>query len=72
MDFTIGKSTTITERFKLQYSFDFFNMFNHVNFLNPSFNVNTPASFGVISTQLVPADRNAGSRWIQFGLRLEF
>jgi hypothetical protein len=43
-----------------------------VNFLDPSFNVNNPATFGVINTQLVPADRNQGSRWIQLGLRFEF
>jgi len=30
------------------------------------------ASFGVISAQAVPGNRLAGSRWIQFGLRVAF
>jgi hypothetical protein len=30
------------------------------------------ASFGVISTQLVPPNRQSGSRWIELGLRIEF
>jgi hypothetical protein len=71
-DMSLGKSTAITERMKFTFSADFFNIFNHVNFLDPSFNVNNPATFGVINTQLVPADRNQGSRWIQLGLRFEF
>ena len=29
-------------------------------------------AFGVLTGQLVPADRTAGSRWIQLGLRIEF
>jgi hypothetical protein len=71
-DMSLGKSTTITERVKFAISADFFNIFNHVNFLDPSFNVNNPATFGVINTQLVPADRIQGSRWIQLGLRVNF
>ena len=72
LDMSLGKQTTITESLKFTISADFFNIFNHVNFLDPSFNVNTPATFGVINTQLVPADRNQGSRWIQIGVRFDF
>lgn len=71
-DLSIGKSTEITERVKVQLSADFFNIFNHVNFLDPSFDTTTPSTFGVINTQLVPADRIQGSRWIQLGLRVDF
>ncbi|HLZ92634.1 MAG TPA: carboxypeptidase-like regulatory domain-containing protein [Candidatus Acidoferrum sp.] len=71
-DLSIGKSTKITERVKFQLSADFFNLFNHVNFLDPSFDTTTPSTFGVINTQLVPADRIQGSRWIQLGLRVDF
>ena len=69
---SLGKSTSLTERVKVDFSADFFNLFNHVNFLDPSFDTTNPASFGVINTQLVPADRIQGSRWIQLGLRFKF
>lgn len=72
MDMSLGKSTNITERVKVVFSADFFNIFNHVNFLDPSFDTTTPSTFGVINTQLVPADRIQGSRWIQLGLRVNF
>jgi hypothetical protein len=71
-DMSLGKATTITERVKVTFSADFFNIFNHVNFLDPSFDTTNPSTFGVINTQLVPADRIQGSRWIQLGLRFDF
>jgi len=71
-DMTIGKTTSITERLKVEFSADFFNLFNHVNFLDPSLDTTNPSTFGVINTQLVPADRIQGSRWIQMGLRVRF
>jgi hypothetical protein len=71
-DMSLGKSTSITERVKVEFSADFFNLFNHVNFLDPSFDTTNPSTFGVINTQLVPADRIQGSRWIQLGLRIKF
>jgi hypothetical protein len=71
-DMSLGKSTSITERLKVEFSADFFNLFNHVNFLDPSFDTTNPSTFGVINTQLVPADRIQGSRWIQLGLRFKF
>jgi hypothetical protein len=71
-DMSLGKSTVIKENVAFEFSADFFNLFNHVNFLDPSFDTTNPSTFGVISTQLVPADRIQGSRWIQLGLRLRF
>jgi hypothetical protein len=71
-DMSLGKSTSITERLKLVFAADFFNIFNHVNFLDPSLDVTNPSTFGVINTQLVPADRIQGSRWIQLSLRVNF
>ncbi|HVH73067.1 MAG TPA: hypothetical protein VNB49_18425 [Candidatus Dormibacteraeota bacterium] len=71
-DARIGKSTSITESAKVEFSFDFFNAFNHVNFLDPSFDLTNPAAFGVINTHYIPANRLSGSRWIQFGLRVNF
>ena len=72
LDMRLGKITTIHERAKLEFSFDFFNAFNHPTFLDPTLSTTNLANFGVVSTQLIPANRNAGSRWIQFGLRIDF
>lgn len=72
LDMRLGKVTTIHERAKLEFSFDFFNAFNHPTFLDPVLDTTNQANFGVVSTQLIPANRNAGSRWIQFGLRIDF
>jgi len=36
LDMTVSKTTAITERVKLEFRVDFFNIFNHANFLNPN------------------------------------
>jgi hypothetical protein len=72
LDARLGKTTSFHERYKVEFSADFFNIFNHVNFFQPTLNLQNPATFGVISQELVPADRTQGSRWIQLGLRLSF
>lgn len=72
LDSRLGKVTSFHERYKVEISADFFNIFNHVNFFDPSFNRLSPATFGVINTELIPADRTQGSRWIELGLRVSF
>jgi hypothetical protein len=76
LDSSLGKKTALTERVSISIQADFFNIFNHVNFVDPTLDATRPASFGVISTQLVPTSRDStladGSRWVQFGLRFEF
>ena len=72
LDARIGKETRFRERFGLEYSFAFFNLFNHVNFLDPTLDLTNLPTFGVVSQSLIPANRNASSRWIQAGLRLTF
>jgi hypothetical protein len=78
------KTTTITERVHATFAADFFNIFNHVIYCDPgagngnggacggSLNLNALPTFGVISSQWVPANRVAGSRWIQLSVRFEF
>lgn len=75
LDASVGKSTSITERVNVTFTADFFNLFNHTVFNDPVLSLLTPASFGVISSQLTGnAARGdfAGPRRIQFGLRFEF
>ncbi|HKC86774.1 MAG TPA: carboxypeptidase-like regulatory domain-containing protein [Blastocatellia bacterium] len=72
LDMSFGKKTTIMENKTLTFAFDFFNIFNHVNFADPSLDLSNPASFGVITEQFIPPSRISGSRSIQLGMRLEF
>src|SRR5262249_53288339 len=75
LDFSVGKSTTITERVKMSFAADFFNIFNHPDFADPSLSLINATSFGVISSQLTGnAARGdfAGPRRVQLGLRFDF
>lgn len=66
-DATLSKDTKITEGKQLQLRIDFFNIFNHTNFANPSGNV-ASGNFGRIT-----AIRNfTNSRLIQLGARFSF
>jgi hypothetical protein len=78
-DLSIGKTTVLTERTRLEFSADFFNLFNNVTFADPGvggsasfMDMTNPAAFGVVSAQAVPGNRLSGSRWIQLGLRVSF
>ncbi len=71
-DLRVGKSTDITERAKLGFSADFFNVFNHQNFANPSLTYTSPSTFGVINSTFTPPNRTNAARWIELGLRLDF
>jgi hypothetical protein len=70
VDLSVGKQTKIGERVKVGFTADFFNVFNHVNFVDPVLNLNNRANFGVVTTQLIAAGFRP--RAIQFGLRVGF
>jgi hypothetical protein len=63
-DFSLFKNTTITERIKLQFRGEFFNLFNRVQFGYPGSAVGN-AQFGVVSSQL------NNPRLVQLSLRLQ-
>jgi hypothetical protein len=72
LDMRIGKETKFKEKYGFEISADFFNAFNHPDFLNPNLDLTNLPTFGVVSSTLVPANRNSSSRWIQLGLRIDF
>jgi len=72
LDTSLGKKTTIAEKVNVTFAFDFFNIFNKVDFNNPNLDLTNPRAFGVITSQFTPPSRTVGSRWIQFGMRIEF
>lgn len=64
VDFAIFKNTNITERVKMQFRTEMFNLFNRTNLYQPEGNMGSP-QFGK-STQAFPG------REIQFGLKFLF
>jgi hypothetical protein len=63
-DFSLFKSFSITERVKLQFRSEFFNLFNHPNLALPNMNIDR-AEGGTIRGASAP-------RQIQFALKLLF
>jgi hypothetical protein len=70
LDVSLSKETTVSERLKLQFKGEFFNVLNRANFATPN-----PIVFsnGAISSSagLITATATT-SRQIQFGLKLIF
>ena len=66
-DFSLLKNFKLTERQSIRFTTDFFNIWNHANFANPSStDVENPGAFGkIFSTVGTP-------RLIQFSLRYAF
>ena len=79
IDMAFSKTTAITERVKLEFRAEFFNLFNHVNFLNPGVNNNNDGTFSGAATGNNPNSAQFGQitstfdpRIIQLALRLAF
>jgi hypothetical protein len=72
LDLSLGKTTHLSEKVDARFSLDFFNLFNHTVFSNPALDLTNPRAFGVVTQQNVPTRRESSSRWIQFGMRVEF
>lgn len=66
LDLSVGKKTRVSEEVNIAFSFDFFNIFNRVEFADPVLNLLNPTAFGVLTTQFNEP------RSIQFGLRVEW
>jgi hypothetical protein len=74
LDIALAKTTSITERFKLEFRAEFFNALNHPEFAQPTLldgaaNIESP-TFGEITT--TGTFRGATPRIGQFALRLTF
>jgi len=67
-DFSVLKSTTITERFRLQFRAELFNLLNRANFNTPNLIIFTPT--GVSGTAGAITGTSTTARQVQFGLKL--
>ncbi len=66
LDFAIGKETRFTERVGATFYAQALNAFNHMEYSDPSMNLQDPASWGVLNNQY------NSPRVIELGLRVHF
>ena len=71
VDFSLFKTTQITERFNVQFRAEFFNVLNHTNFGLPSNIVLTTSGAPASSAGLISSTAT-DAREIQFGLKLRW
>ena len=71
-DMVFQKTTTISERFRLVFRTEAYNLFNHANFGQPGNFTADPGTFGVSLSQIGRPDGTSGARQLQFGLKLQF
>ena len=73
VDFSISKTTKITERLSHELRIEAFDLFNHPNFGNPGTSAQVGSTtFGVISSTRGPTGDAGSSRQIQFAMKLIF
>jgi len=70
LDLSLAKDTSLSERTKLQFRAEFFNILNHANFGSPNPVVFAQGSSAPLSTAGVINSTATTSRQIQFGLKL--
>ena len=66
-DFSVFRTFAVTERFKLEFRSEFYNLTNTPHFSNPNGTASS-ATFGIISSTL----SGYGNRQVQLALRLKF
>jgi hypothetical protein len=66
-DFSVFKTFSVTERFKTQFQFNAYNVFNHVNFDRPNSCVDCSSAGNITGLAF-----GSTMRRLQFGLKLNF
>ncbi len=65
------KNTELSEKIRMQFRVEVFDLFNHANFGQPGNVVGTPG-FGRITNTRFPTGESGSSRQMQLGIKLIF
>jgi hypothetical protein len=68
----LSKDTSISERVKLQFRAEAFNLFNRTQFAQPGNLLQVPATFGFSTSTINNPDATTSARQLQFALKLLF
>ena len=71
-DMSVVKRFRVSEKRAVTFRAEAYDLFNTVNFIPPSVNLQTPTSFGVISSTPTGASNQSGARILQAALRFDF
>ena len=71
-DLSLVKRFRITEKSAVTFRTEAYNLFNTVNFSAPTLNLQTPQTFGIISSTPTGASNQSGARILQLALRVDF
>ncbi|MGB8496176.1 MAG: TonB-dependent receptor [Candidatus Acidiferrum sp.] len=71
-DFVITKRISVSERTRLDLRFEFYNLFNRVQFNQPDNSIADGPGFGQSTSELIRPDFTTGARQIQLALKLTF
>jgi hypothetical protein len=71
LDATVAKDIRATERISATLMFQFSNLLNHFQPANPSMNIDSPQTWGVVTNQATSAN-GLQARQMEFGLRIRF
>ncbi len=75
LDLAVNKDFAITERFRATFIAQFSNVLNHFQPANPSMNIDSPQTWGVVTAQATTGGAGIPAinpRQIEFGLRIHF
>lgn len=71
-DFSLFKNFTLSERFRLQFRSEFFNLLNHANFQAPKVKVFDGGGVPIVTASQLTSPTQTTEREIQFGLKLSW
>jgi len=71
-DVALQKTLSLSDRARLQFRCETYNLFNRVQFGQPGNLTSNPGTFGQSSTEVRRPDLTTGARQIQFGLKFFF
>jgi hypothetical protein len=72
VDLTFGKATRVSNGVTVRLAVDVVNAFNTVNFVDPTLDLRSPTTFGVITSQRISEAQSIVPRRLQLSARVEF